>query len=67
VFSQEPLRADNPIWRAKNVMIFSHLAGYSRGYEDRAMPTIAGNMEKYLAGNLRSMTNIVRTPASWGE
>ena len=67
VFSQEPLRADNPIWCAKNVMIFSHLAGYSRGYEDRAMPTIAGNMEKYLAGNLRSMTNIVRTPASWGE
>ena len=67
VFSQEPLRADNPIWRAKNVTIFSHLGGYSQGYEDRAMPTIAGNMEKYLAGNLKSMTNIVRKPASWGE
>ena len=66
VFSQEPLPADNPLWKAKNVTIFSHLGGYSLGYEDRAMPTIAGNMAKFLAGDLKSMVNIVRKPASWG-
>ncbi len=66
VFSQEPLPADNPLWKTKNVTIFPHLAGYSLGYEDRAMPTIAGNMAKYLAGDLKSMVNIVRKPASWG-
>ena len=44
VFSQEPLPSDNPLWKTKNVTIFSHLGGYSQGYEDRAMPTIAGNM-----------------------
>ena len=44
VFSQEPLPPDNPLWKTKNVTIFSHLGGYSQGYEDRAMPTIAGNM-----------------------
>jgi phosphoglycerate dehydrogenase-like enzyme len=67
VFSQEPLPADNPLWKAKNVTIFPHLGGYSKGYEDRAMPTLAGNMSKYLAGDLKNMINIVRTPASWGK
>ena len=66
VFSQEPLPADNPLWKTKNVTIFSHLGGYSQGYEDRAMPTIAGNMAKFLADDSKSMINIVRKPASWG-
>jgi phosphoglycerate dehydrogenase-like enzyme len=67
VFSQEPLPPDNPIWKAKNVQIFSHLGGYSLGYEDRAMPTIAGNMACFLEGRPKHMINIVRKPASWGE
>lgn len=66
VFSEEPLPPDNPLWKAKNVQMFSHLGGYSVGYEERAMPTIARNMEKFLAGDLKSMINIVRKPASWG-
>ena len=65
VFSQEPLPPDNPLWKTKNVTIFSHLGGYSQGYEDRAMPTIAGNMAKFLGNDLKSMINIVRKPASW--
>ncbi|MGB7656780.1 MAG: D-2-hydroxyacid dehydrogenase [Pseudolabrys sp.] len=67
VFSQEPLPSDNPLWKTKNLTIFSHLGGYSQGYEDRAMPTIAGNMGKFLAGDLKSMFNIVRKPASWKD
>jgi len=67
VFSQEPLPPDNPLWKTKNLTIFSHLGGYSEGYEERAMPTIAGNMRKFLAGDLKSMINIVRKPASWGD
>ena len=66
VYMQEPLRSTNPLWKAKNVQMFSHLGGYSVGYEERAMPTIASNMEKFLAGDLKSMINIVRKPASWG-
>jgi D-2-hydroxyacid dehydrogenase (NADP+) len=65
VFSQEPLPADNPLWKTKNLTIFPHLGGYSEGYEERAMPTIAGNMEKFLAGDAKNMINIVRKPASW--
>jgi phosphoglycerate dehydrogenase-like enzyme len=67
VFSQEPLPPESPLWKTKNVTIFSHLGGYSQGYEDRAMPTIAGNMAKFLAGDLKSMINIVRKPASWSN
>ncbi len=67
VFSQEPLPATSPLWRTKNVTIFSHLGGYSLGYEDRAMPTIEGNMRKFFAGDLKNMINIVRKPASWGD
>jgi phosphoglycerate dehydrogenase-like enzyme len=66
VFSEEPLPSSNPLWKTKNMTIFPHLGGYSHGYEDRAMPTIAGNMAKFLGNDLKSMINIVRKPASWG-
>jgi phosphoglycerate dehydrogenase-like enzyme len=67
VFSQEPLPPDSPLWKTRNVTIFPHLGGYSAGYEDRAMPTIAENMRKFLNNDLKSMINIVRKPASWGD
>jgi phosphoglycerate dehydrogenase-like enzyme len=67
VFSQEPLPPENPLWKTKNVQIFSHLGGYSQGYEERAMPTIAHNMACYLDGRPKYMVNIVRKPASWGD
>jgi len=65
VFAQEPLPPDNPLWKTKNVTIFPHLGGYSQGYEERAWPTIETNMRCFLAGDLKSMVNIVRKPASW--
>ncbi|MGA7974251.1 MAG: D-2-hydroxyacid dehydrogenase [Pseudolabrys sp.] len=66
VFSQEPLPATSPLWKAKNLTVFPHLGGYSEGYEDRAMPTIERNMRCFLDGDLKSMINIVRKPTSWG-
>ena len=66
VFSQEPLPADNPLWKTKNVTIFPHLGGYSEGYEDRAFPTIEHNMRCFFDNDLKRMTNIVRQPKSWG-
>jgi D-2-hydroxyacid dehydrogenase (NADP+) len=67
VYGTEPLPSDSPLWKTKNLHCFPHQGGYSEGYEDRAMPTIEGNMRKYFAGDLKSMTNIVKRPASWGE
>jgi len=67
VFAEEPLPADNPLWKTKNLTVFCHMGGYSHGYEDRAMPTIEHNMRCYLNGDLKSMMNVVRKPASWRE
>ncbi len=66
VFSEEPLPAGSPLWKTRNLTVFPHLGGYSEGYEDRAMPTIAGNMRCFLGNDSKSMINIVRKPASWG-
>jgi D-2-hydroxyacid dehydrogenase (NADP+) len=66
VFSQEPLPPESPLWKTKNLSIFSHLGGYSQGYEERAMPTIEHNMRCFLSGEPERMLNIVRKPASWG-
>jgi phosphoglycerate dehydrogenase-like enzyme len=66
VFAQEPLPPDSPLWKTKNITLFPHLGGYSEGYENRAMPTIAENMQKFLNNDLKSMINIVRKPKSWG-
>jgi phosphoglycerate dehydrogenase-like enzyme len=65
VYAQEPLPPDSPLWKTKNLQCFPHQGGYSEGYEDRAMPIIDGNMRKYLAGDLKSMINIVKRPTSW--
>jgi phosphoglycerate dehydrogenase-like enzyme len=67
VTAQEPLPPDSPLWKTKNLTLFPHLGGYSQGYEDRAMPTIAGNMAKFLGNDLKNMINIVRKPTSWGN
>src|SRR6478672_10134210 len=67
VYAQEPLPPESPLWTTKNLTAIPHLGGYSQGYEDRAMPTIAGNMQCWLEGRPKDMINIVRKPASWGD
>ncbi len=66
VYAKEPLPPDSPLWKTKNLTCFPHQGGYSEGYEDRAMPTIDTNMRKYFTGDLKTMLNIVKRPASWG-
>jgi len=67
VYAKEPLPPDSPLWKTKNLHCFPHQGGYSEGYEERAMPTIEGNMRKFFGGDLKSMVNIVRKPTSWGD
>lgn len=67
VFAEEPLPPQSPLWKTKNLSVFSHLGGYSHGYEERAMPAIEHNMRCFLAGDCRKMVNVVRKPASWGK
>ena len=67
VYAKEPLPPDSPLWTTRNLTCFPHQGGYSEGYEDRAMPTIDANMRKYFAGDLKTMINVVKRPASWGD
>jgi phosphoglycerate dehydrogenase-like enzyme len=50
VFPEEPLPADNPLWKLPNVIISPHIAGYSAAYDERAVALFAENLTRYLAG-----------------
>jgi D-2-hydroxyacid dehydrogenase (NADP+) len=67
VYAQEPLPPDSPLWKTRNLHCFPHQGGYSEGYEERAMPTIAHNMTCFLEDRPKDMLNIVRKPASWRD
>jgi D-2-hydroxyacid dehydrogenase (NADP+) len=59
VFSQEPLPADHPFWTMQNVIITTHQGGFCDVYIDYALPTVVSNMERFLAGDVGSMINVV--------
>ena len=50
VFPEEPLPADNPLWKLPNVIISPHIGGYSTAYDERAVALFAENLTRYLAG-----------------
>ena len=50
VFPEEPLPADNPLWKLPNVILTPHIAGYSSAYDARAVALFAENLTRYLAG-----------------
>ncbi len=50
VFPQEPLPADNPLWRLPNVIITPHIAGVNKNYEMHAATMFAENLRRYIDG-----------------
>ena len=50
VVSVEPMRADNPLLKAKNITITPHVAWASREARIRLIDTVAGNVRAYLDG-----------------
>jgi phosphoglycerate dehydrogenase-like enzyme len=50
VFAQEPLPADNPLWKLPNVLLSPHIAGFSPHYDDRAVEFFSENLLRYLSG-----------------
>lgn len=50
VFPEEPLPADNPLWRLSNVILTPHIAGMSPHYNQRAVALFVENLKRYLAG-----------------
>jgi phosphoglycerate dehydrogenase-like enzyme len=60
VFAKEPLPDNHPFWSMDNVIITTHQGGFFDGYPDHALPVVEDNLRKFLAGDLKSMINIVR-------
>ena len=63
VFQQEPLPATHPLWSFKNVIVTTHQGGFCDVYVDLALLIITYNMRCFLAGDLKSMVNVM-SPAA---
>jgi len=50
VFPEEPLPADNPLWKLPNVLITPHISGNTAFYDERAVEMFAVNLQRYIAG-----------------
>ncbi len=59
VFVEEPLPPDHPFWTMDNVIITTHQGGFCDVYIDHAWPTVKTNMERFLAGDIGGMINVV--------
>jgi D-2-hydroxyacid dehydrogenase (NADP+) len=59
VFRERPLPPDHPLWSEEKIIITPHIGGMSDVYLDQAYPIVRDNIEKFLAGNMTGMKNIV--------
>ncbi len=59
VFRESPLPPDHSLWREEKIIITPHIGGTSDVYLDQAYPIVRDNLRKFLAGDTRTMTNIV--------
>jgi phosphoglycerate dehydrogenase-like enzyme len=50
VFPEEPLPAENPLWKMPNVIISPHISGNTPHYDLRAVDLFCENLHRYLAG-----------------
>lgn len=60
VFSQEPVPKGHPLWSAKNLIMTSHLGGFHDRYVDDVLPLVVENMRRFLAGDVRNMSGLVK-------
>ena len=56
-FVEEPLPADSPLWRTKNIIITPHLGGFNDTYVEKALPQLETNLRHFLAGEPDRMIN----------
>lgn len=57
VLSEEPPKADNPMFKAKNCYITPHIAWASKETRARLISILDSNIEHYLSGNTQNKVN----------
>lgn len=50
VFPEEPLPADNALWKLPNAIVSPHIAGITPFYDERAVDLFIENLQRYLDG-----------------
>ena len=59
VFEEEPLPADNPLWRMPNVLVSPHRAGDHEGWEGDVVTLFVDNLRRFVAGEpLRNVVDV---------
>src|SRR5580693_10315770 len=59
VFRERPLPPDHPLWSEEKIIITPHIGGMSDVYLDQAYPIVRHNLDRFLAGDMKGMKNIV--------
>jgi D-2-hydroxyacid dehydrogenase (NADP+) len=59
-FMQEPLPANHPFWRMKNVIVTPHIGGMSDIYVHQALSIFEENLRRFLRGERETLVNIVK-------
>jgi D-2-hydroxyacid dehydrogenase (NADP+) len=55
----EPLPAEHPLWRAKNIIITPHVGGMSDIYVEQTLPIIEENLRRFIRGERRNLINYI--------
>lgn len=59
VFEEEPLPADHPFWTLSNMTVSPHVSSHSSRYLERSFAIFKPNLQKWRAGEVDTMQNIV--------
>jgi D-2-hydroxyacid dehydrogenase (NADP+) len=63
VFQQEPLPPESPLWDAPNLIITTHLGGFSENFLDYTLLPFLKNLKAFEGGRPEEMANIEHRPA----
>jgi D-2-hydroxyacid dehydrogenase (NADP+) len=55
----EPLPADHPLWRAKNIIITPHVGGMSDIYVEQVLPILEENLRRFIQGERQDLVNYI--------
>jgi len=55
----EPLPADHPLWRARNIIITPHVGGMSDIYCEQTLPIIEENLRRFIRGEKKKLINYI--------